>query len=395
MEYVKGTPFFTQGEKIKQYNYLNKDAECDVLIVGGGIDGAIVNFYLSQKYNTILVDKQMFGFCSTSCATILLEYQLDNFASDLLKEMSQNQVVDVYKMGLYSIEKINSFIKKYGNSCQFALRPTLLFSANKIDKKDILKEYNFRVLNGFDCELITKKNNPFPFKIGYGIYCPNGGCELNPYLFTKQLIENSSNQQHIYENTEVKSFVCEKDFVIATTSYGQKIKCKKLVLATGFNWELLKNKTLTSRTVSYSVVTTPSLINWKQNALIQDCKQPYHYMKKLPCGRIIFGGEDTKFNDKFIKEKTAIKKYKKLEKSLKKMFDSQDIKIEYNFCGCFGTTKNNLGVIGKSEQKNVYYFFSNGANGVINGMFAVELLEDIFNGKYNKFEELFSPLRKI
>ena len=77
------------------------------------------------------------------------------------------------------------------------------------------------------------------------------------------------------------------------------------------------------------------------------------------------------------------------------MFDSQDIKIEYNFCGCFGTTKNNLGVIGKSEQKNVYYFFSNGANGVINGMYVVELLEDIFNGKYNKFEELFSPLRKI
>ena len=47
MEYVKGAPYFCQAsEKIKQYPYLNKDLKCDILIVGGGIDGAILNYYL-------------------------------------------------------------------------------------------------------------------------------------------------------------------------------------------------------------------------------------------------------------------------------------------------------------------------------------------------------------
>lgn len=396
MEYVKGKPYFAQGEKIKQYPYVNCDFECEILIVGGGIDGAIANYYLSQKYDVILVDKSRFGLASTSCATVLLEYQLDDFAQTLKKYMTQKEIVDVYKMGLYSIQKINSFINKNGNHCYFNNRPTLLYSSSKKDKKSIVDEYNFRISNGFECELITAKNNPFPFEIEYGLFCKNGGCEFNPYLFTKQLIESASNQNKLFENTKIESFTQYKNYVIAQTNFGQKIKCKKLVLATGFNWELIKSNSISTRTVSYTIVTTKNDITWKDFSLIQDNETPYHYLRKLADGRIIFGGEDTKFNNKNIKQKTAQKKYQKLEKSLKELFKSEadKIEIEYKFCGCFGSTKNNLGVIGKSEFENVYYFFSNGANGVINGMYAVELLEDIFSGKSNKFEKLFSPSRK-
>ena len=129
MEYVKGKPYFCDcEEKIKQYPYLDKNLTCDILIIGGGIDGAIANFYLSQKYNVALVDKSRFGYGCTSCATALLEYQLDDFASDLSQYMSQEEVVMAYKMGLESIEKIESFIDKYKNKCQFNKRPTFLFS---------------------------------------------------------------------------------------------------------------------------------------------------------------------------------------------------------------------------------------------------------------------------
>ena len=42
MEYVKGVPYFcSTKEKIKPYPYLNKNISCDILIIGGGIDGAI------------------------------------------------------------------------------------------------------------------------------------------------------------------------------------------------------------------------------------------------------------------------------------------------------------------------------------------------------------------
>lgn len=58
MEYVKGRPYFCDvKDRIKQYPYVDKDISTDVLIIGGGIDGAIANFYLSQKFECCLVDK--------------------------------------------------------------------------------------------------------------------------------------------------------------------------------------------------------------------------------------------------------------------------------------------------------------------------------------------------
>ena len=83
MEYIKGKPYFCFGKnKIKQYNYLKKDLNCDILIIGGGVDGAVANFYLSQKYDVALVDKGRLGYACTDCATALLEYQFDECEKD-------------------------------------------------------------------------------------------------------------------------------------------------------------------------------------------------------------------------------------------------------------------------------------------------------------------------
>lgn len=166
MEYVKGTPYFCDTKKrLKQYPYLDKDASCEILIIGSGIDGAIADFYLSKNHDVMLVDKNRIGFNCTSCATALLEYQLDELSQDLTQYLSKEQILSTYKMGQSSISKIEEFIKQYGNECNFALRPTFLYTDSIFSKKDLIKEYNFRRENGFECELITEENNPFPFNV--------------------------------------------------------------------------------------------------------------------------------------------------------------------------------------------------------------------------------------
>jgi len=114
----------------------------------------------------------------------------------------------------------------------------------------------------------------------------------------------------------------------------------------------------------------------------------------LPDNRIIFGGEDTVYKIK-INQKLAEKKYEKLLKDLKKMFNFKDseIKIDYKFCGAFGQTENNLGLIGQTENPNIYLMISSGANGVINAMYGVEILDGLINNKPKPLSHLFSPLR--
>ena len=135
MQTVFGNPYFVEGvEKIKQYPYLSGTISCDILIVGGGIDGAILNFYLSQNHDVVLVDKSRFGFGSTSVATALLEWQLDDFCDELKNELTSAQVSKIYHMGLNSLQKVQDFIIKYGNLCEFKQKSAFLFTNSLLQK---------------------------------------------------------------------------------------------------------------------------------------------------------------------------------------------------------------------------------------------------------------------
>ena len=180
MEQVKGTPYFCNNvKKIKQYPYLEQNINCNILIIGGGIDGAIANYYLSKKYNVVLVEENRIGYQCTSCATALLEYQLDDFASDLTEVMTEQEIATIYQKGLYSIRKINDFIKQYGNHCDFYVRDTLVYSTKKKDIKSFEEEFKFRKKYNLDVELLDETQKDFPFSdFKVGLFCKNGGAEF-------------------------------------------------------------------------------------------------------------------------------------------------------------------------------------------------------------------------
>ena len=120
MKYVSGINFFANiNEKLKNYPYLNKNIDCDILIIGGGINGAIANYFLSKEYDVVLVDKSRFGCCCTSMATALLEYQLDEYSFDL-KSLDEEKIKKCYNLGLKSIKKLQKFMKLHGNYCNFS-----------------------------------------------------------------------------------------------------------------------------------------------------------------------------------------------------------------------------------------------------------------------------------
>lgn len=396
MKYIKGTPYFCKtSENLRQYHYQDKDITTDILIVGGGICGAILNFYLSQKYDVTLIDKGRIGQNCTSIATAILEYQLDEFFQDLRQELTEQEIIEIYKTGQNSIKKIENFIKKYKNECNFAKRPSFLFSQNSCDYNKMKSEFLLRKKYNFDCEFFDRKTNPFPFPISCGIYDKNGGAELNPYLFCKQLIENSQNQDKIFENTSFDSFMQKDEKFIVNTCYNHKIYANKIIFCTGFDLDLFQEELLMQRFVTYSIVTNPQKnITWKNNATIHDNEQPYHYLRKLPDGRIIFGGEDVSFKKMNFSKEKCEKKYNKLLNSLKFLFPkSENLKIDYKFCGAFGTTKNNLGLIGETDTNNIYLFLSCGANGIVNAMVGVDIVEQLFNHSAHPLAHLFSPMR--
>lgn len=402
MEYVKGKPYFTDTtQKIKQFDYLAENIDTEVVIVGGGISGLITLYnFAKQGIECVLIEKSRLGYCSTSCATALLEYQLDDFAHELYGSLNSKDIVSAYNLGLQSLDKIDEFIAKYGNRCEYSRKDTIVFTQDQSQMPLLCKEYEYRRDNGFKVSLFNEFNNPFQFPIKAGLYAPKGGGDFNPYLFCQQMVEVGVELGgKIYENTLAKEIVYTSNGVKIITNYGIEINAKKLICATGYNTKLFTNKKLCDKFITYTIVTSPiKNFEWYNNALMQDALKPYHYIKLTKDNRIVLGGEDIKFWFDTINDKIAKYKYNQLKKYLFKLFPdlSGSITIDYEFCGTFSATDDNLGVYGvSSEHDNLWYSLSYGANGIINSMVGAEMLAKMYKGELDENLKLFDPSRRI
>ncbi|MDO5516264.1 MAG: FAD-dependent oxidoreductase [Clostridium sp.] len=400
LQFVKGEPLFARINKIEnKYDYLSEDIDTEVIIVGGGVTGAILGYYLSRNnIDCVILEKNIAGYGSTCITTALLQYELDSTVRDLEQYTQYEKIIQSYKLGVKALDEIDEFIKKYGNNCNYTKRDTLLYTARESDIGEIREEYEIRKENGFDVRFIEEKDNPFSFELKAGLYGVNAGAELDPYKFTHELIKAGlENSLRIYENTEVVKITYGEDKVEAETKYGFKVKGKVIVAATGYNTSLFSDRQFGTTTLTFNVATKPleNINGYYKNVLIRDNKDPYNYFRTTYDNRIIGGGEDIDFLTNVNNEKVCVEKYKSLESTIKRMFNEiLDIEFDYEYCGAFTSTQDNVGFIGKDPDKpRLWYDLGYGANGILFAILGGMMLSKLYNGEVDENLSLFNPAR--
>ncbi|MFD3157849.1 NAD(P)/FAD-dependent oxidoreductase [Haloimpatiens sp. FM7330] len=396
IQYVQGNPIFTAINKVpKQYPYLTEDLETDVIVIGGGVTGAIASYYFSENnINTVVLEKSRVGFGSSSVTTSLLQYELDQNLNVLTEAISVEDGIKAYKLGLKALKEIDNFIKKYGNNCDYEPKDTLLYTSQNIEKKEIYEEYKLRKENGLDVEFIDEKNNPFSFDLKAGVCSKLGGAQLDPYKYTHQLLDVACvNGVRVYENTEVVKINYEKEGVEVETNYGYKVKGKIIIVATGYDTRIFTNRNFGTMTTTFNIATKPikNFNGWKNRVLIRDNSDPYNYLRTTGDNRIIIGGEDIEFRPQMLKEEVAYQKYSILENRLKAMFPKiKNVEIEFKYCGAFASTKDNLGFLGPDpNKKNLWYCLGYGANGILFAILGGMMLSKLFLGEKSEDLRLF------
>jgi glycine/D-amino acid oxidase-like deaminating enzyme len=396
MQYIQGNPIFTKVNKVpKQYPYLTDNLETDVVIVGGGVSGSILGYYFSKNnINSVILEKKRIGHCSTSASTSLLQYDLDENHSKLIEVMPSKDIIRAYELGLVALKELDEFIKEYGNHCDYEQKDALLYTAKKLEIKDIQQEYNIRKENGFDVAYIDENSNPFSFDLKAGLISKNGGAQLDPYKYTHQLLDVSQNMGlKIYENTEVVKVNYLNDIVEVETSYGYKVRGKIIILATGYNTKMFTKRNFASMPTTFNIATKPvgNFDGWNNKILIRDNSDPYTYLRTTKDNQIIIGGEDIDFTSEMFSEDVAKEKYNILEQRLKNMFkDIKDIEIEYKYCGTFATTTDNLGFLGPDPNHNkLWYCLGYGGNGLLFSILGGMMLSKLYLGDYSKDLSLF------
>lgn len=402
IKHVGGNPYFTDNFAKKQkYKSLSSNIDCDVLIVGGGVTGALCSYYFRKNnINTVLIEDNLLGFNSTSICTSILEYEIDVDLINLQNLIGYEEAITCFKLGQNAVYKLEEIINKYNIDCDFKLLPCFYYSKNDKDKDQFIKEFNARKTAGFDVTYIDNTNSKeyFPFDISCGILTNSAASTLHPYKFTVSLIENLYKEGlKVFEKTKLIKTENEDNKVICFTSTGNTIKANKVVICTGYSATNIVNDNIVSFTRTFNIVTSP--INssnelWFENCTIIDNLKPYHYLRVTPDNRIILGGED--ITDLDYDENKINNSYNQLQGKLKELFPHlNNYAIDYKYNGIFADSKESIPYIGEHDDFPNYYFcLGYGSNGVLYSTFGAEMLANLYLGKEDPNLSIFKFNRK-
>lgn len=396
LHYVQGNALFARINKVpKQYPYLTEDIETEIAVIGGGITGAIVGYYLTQAgIPCVILEQSRAGMASTCASTALLQYELDSLARDVETYLPMSDIIEAYHIGKEALQAIKEIIEEHGNRCGYAEKDTLIYTAKKTEIGCLEEEYRIRQEAGFPVKLMTEENHPFGFELKAGVYAYKGGAQIDPYLFTHELLEIIHEKGvRIYENTAVNKVCYGEEEVVLQASYGYKVKAKRIILATGYDTGAFSTRNYGIKTVSYNIASKPvaSFEGWPETPLIRDNNDPYYYYRTTADNRIIAGGQDIPFEPNIFNEKVAEEKYEILEARMKAMFPKiPDIEIAYRYCGCFTSTPDNLGFVGADlEHKQLLYCLGYGANGILFDVAGAKMLVKLYKGEKDPRMRLF------
>lgn len=374
---------------IKQsYPSIDSDIHTDILIIGGGITGALTAYkLLNEGKKIVLVDRRDVCGGSTSGSTALLQYEIDVPLHKLIKLRGARCAIDSYQNGKKAIFDLRNIIDTVGCDCGFEFKKSVYFTTVKKDVPYLKNEFKARKQHGFEISWLGKSDLQ---KMGLNAIAgveSKTAAVMDPFKLASDLLFHCHEKgMQIFDRTNIASIQHQKGKIIATTDSKHVITADHIIHCTGYeSTETLKEKVVDLKsTYVIASESMPDLPENFKNTIFWDTASPYHYIRTTDDNRIIMGGGDEEFKDPVKRDKLIGKKEVYLLKQFIKRFPDLNFKIDYSWAGTFGETKDGLPYFGKpNSRKNEHYILGFGGNGITFSVMAMNSILDSLNNKKN------------
>src|SRR6187551_2005323 len=115
------------------YPKLERDIKTDVMVLGGGISGALTAHYLIREgIDCTLIDARTIGLGSTCASTSLLQYEIDTPLHELIMMVGEKNAVRSYQLCADAIDKLGAIAKDIKFK-DFEFNQSLYYAAYKKD----------------------------------------------------------------------------------------------------------------------------------------------------------------------------------------------------------------------------------------------------------------------
>lgn len=411
MNLNQGNLFWNENiDIIKKYPYISKDRLCDVLVIGGGIGGALTAYMQAkQGVNVIVVDKNIFGYGATLATDGTIIRRMDITDNKCIKGLEQKTIDKCNELCSEGVDEIIKIIneisndaecKKYIDKLEFKQLDLMCYSEKIMSKIPMYKLFEKFGKQNKNIEYLEQ--DPL-INLRTGMIIPSGGAILNPYVLTQLIFLYLSKMDNveIYENTCIEKIHPIDDKVECITSNRFKIHSKCVILTTGtHSLKYIENADVTLNKV-FTIVTDriENLETLDTNIVAKDITNSNSIVTFTNDKRIVFSGELCKESEKELTKKYlknfADGRYKKLYLELNKLINLPVApKISNCFYGMYIETKDMLPIIDELYTlPNVYCNLGVGRNGIVYSMIGANMLKNISKKYHVKDMYLFRENR--
>ncbi len=373
---------------------LPDDIRCEVVVVGGGITGALVaDRLVKEGIDTVLIDRRDVGTGSTAASTGLLQYEVDNHLADLIAKIGEANAVHAYRRGLTAVDEIEQLTSELGDDCGFVRRSTIYFASHWWHARRLRREFDCRRSHGFNVELLDHRRLAAISSIRSPLAIrSHGDAQIDPFRLTQTLLRRATRSGlRAFSRVELVKADETADGVVVHTARGN-ISARRLVFATGYESHKDLENPPASFHSTYAVVSEPihDFTGWPDGSLIWETARPYFYARQTADGRAMIGGGDTLFANDHERDGFVERKVQALQKRFEQLFPAIPFEPAYAWAGTFGESKDGLAYIGQPDgRKNVYFAVGYGGNGITYSMIAAKLIVDLYRGRKNPDAEIF------
>ena len=395
MDLKSGYPYFLIKNGLKRsYGGLEKDIKADVVILGGGISGALMAHELMKDgVDCVVIDGRHIGLGSTCASTSLLQYEIDIPLFRLSKMIGKGNAEKAYHLCSEAIDKLHRISVEIG-SREMVQCDSLYFLHPRSSVNYLQHEFKARRDAGFDVELLNAKQ----VRAGYRMDAraairSRQAASMDAYLFTHQLYDfHIPKGLRVFENTHVDRIDHERKDVRLYTDKGHRVTAKKLVYATGYEVGRYIRKKIVTLKSTYACVSQPisGIPDFLKHTMLWNTDDPYLYMR-CDGNRIIVGGRDESYHNPERRDAIIERKANLLERDMRRIFPALDFRTEFSWTGTFGSTSDGLPYIGPYDKlRNSFFALGFGGNGITFSALAAEMIADIIMGRKKQVEPIFS-----
>lgn len=360
---------------------LERDLRCEVLVVGGGITGALVaDEFARHGHDVAVVEQRDIGWGSSAASTGLLQYEIDTHMTDLARRYGEDNAVLAYRACADAIGALGELSAELRDTGFMPAR-SLYFASKRRHARDLRTECELRARHGFEVDWLERD----ALQARFGIDAPAAilsrlGAHLDPYRMTYRLLARLRRRgASVFDRTTIARVRTSSRGIVATTAHGASIRAGHVVFAAGYaNQAWLKDRVARNRS-SYAFVTDPvdrEALGVLRRTMVWESARPYLYLRPTSDHRLLVGGEDDAVDVPARRDARVEKKARILLKRVLSLFPGLPVVPAFSWAGTFAETDDGLPYFGPHPQHGprVLFAMAYGGNGITYSLAGTGLL---------------------